>query len=67
MKKVLFAVAIVSATFVACNGSEGEKGKDTTIVTPPVVIDTPVVTPVIVDSPKMEAPKVDSPKMEPKK
>ena len=64
MKK-FFAIAVIAASFVACNNS-GDKTetKDTTAVkvdTPAVVVDTPAVK---VDTP---AVKVDTPAVEVKK
>lgn len=60
MKKVLFAVAIVSTAFVACNSSETKEEKKDTVVAPVETpkMDTPVVK---IDSPAVVAPKVDSP------
>jgi hypothetical protein len=63
MKKVFFAVAIVSASFAACTGSDSKEApKDTTVVVTPTVVDSPkvIVTPV-------DTVKVDSSKMAPKK
>lgn len=65
MKK-FFAIAVIAASFVACNNS-GDKTetKDTTaapvVDTPAVVVDTPAVK---VDTP---AVKVDTPAVEVKK
>ncbi len=56
MKKVFFAVAIVSASFAACTGSDSKEApKDTTVVAP---------TPVVVDSPKVVVTPVDTVKVD---
>ena len=60
MKKVIFAVAILSTAFVACNSSDSKEEKKDTTVVAPVPVETPKAdSPVI----KMDSPvvKMDSP------